>query len=321
MKKKTRIAVIGIGGMGFNHCRIIKIISDLVGVCDLDKKKLDKVGGLLGAKTFLKVSDLLDEAKPDAVIVAVNTEHHLEVGKNIINSGIPLLIEKPLASSFKDARSLCTIAKRKNIFLMAGMVERYNPVIIKLKQDINDGVFGEVFQIVSIRVGIEPPKMQRRNVLLDLAVHDIDILSYLLKANPIGVSHVGNAHIKGSDIDASQMILSYKSTSAVIITNWLSPIKIRKMYIFGSKKSAELDLREQSATYFSKIPENAINRADYFHSFMSLGAFAIPVIVQKSEPLRSELVEFIRNVKNGYNGKYCESAAQAIKTIEQSQKI
>ncbi|MBP9719506.1 MAG: Gfo/Idh/MocA family oxidoreductase [Candidatus Levybacteria bacterium] len=321
MKKKIKTAVIGIGGMGLNHCRILNDISEVVGVCDLDKSKLENAKSSLGVRTFLNLSELLKVTRPDGVVVAVNTEHHLQVGSDVIKRGFPLLIEKPLAGNFKDALKLCTIAKRKNIFLMVGMVERYNPVIMKLHQDINTGVFGDVYQIVSLRVGIEPPKMKDRNVLLDLAVHDIDILSFLLKANPLGVSHVGNAYVKGSNIDASQMILSFKKTSAVIITNWLSPIKIRKMYVFGSKKSAELDLREQFVTYFSKIPKKAIDKSDYFNSFSSLEAFASPQSVKKNEPLRSELIEFTKNVTNGYNGKFCEGAASAIRIIEQSKKI
>ena len=316
MIKKIRTGVVGVGGMGINHCRILSKISTLVGVCDKDEAKAKRASQQFGVPYFLTPSELIDKCKTQAITVAVNTEYHKKVALEIINKEIPLLVEKPLAQNSKQALDIVRRAKMNNVFLMVGMVERYNPTVIKLKSDIEKKVFGDIYQMVALRVGISAPNMNPRSVDVDLAVHDVDIVNFLLGEKPKKAVKRGNRYLKNSIFDTCSLTLSYKNTTATAISNWMSPVKIRKLFIFGEKMSAEVNLLNQAIYYFSKIPINAIKKSNYYSSFQELGAYSRQIIFKKSEPLSEELGMFLKNINSGYKREYCENGLIALRSID-----
>lgn len=318
--KKIKTCVIGVGGMGTNHCRVLRDISTLVGVFDVNVDRAKTVAKTFGTKHFESINTMIEETQTDCVTVAVNTQHHKKVALEIIKHGVPLLVEKPIAHTPKDAKKIIEAARSKNIFLMAGMVERYNPTTIKLKSDIDKRVFGEIYQIVAMRVGIAPPNMSPRSVDIDLSIHDVDIINYLIGSRPIISRISGHGYLNGSQKDTCSLLLTYQNTTASVISNWVSPVKIRKLFIFGEKMSAEVDMLNQHIYYYSKISPKLISKSNYFLSFQKLGAHSRHVSFQKSEPLLDEMKVFLKMIKGGYKGEYCESSYDALKIISQAKK-
>ena len=318
MTKKIRTCVIGVGGMGTNHCRILSKISTLVGVCDNNLERAKMASEKFGVPAFTDIEELVKKCKPQAAIVAVNTQYHKSVALELIKNNIPLLVEKPLAQNTKDAKKIITLAKKENVFLMVGMVERYNPTVVRLKFDISKNVFGEIYQIVAIRVGISAPNMNPRSVDKDLSVHDIDIINSLLDEKPKKVLKSGNKYLSDSIIDTCSLTLCYKNTTATVISNWMSPVKIRKLFIFGEKISAEVNLLNQAIYYFSKIPLKAITKSNYYSSFQELGAYSRQINFKKAEPLSEELKIFLKNINSGYRKEFCENGLAALEAIDKA---
>ncbi len=313
--KKIKTCVVGVGGMGTNHCRVLRNISDLVGVYDIDEQKAKKAAKDFGTKHFLSIGEMIKTTQTDCVTVAVNTQHHKKVALEIIRRDIPLLVEKPLAPTPKDAKAIIDEAKKRNVFLMAGMVERYNPTVVKLKSDIDKKMFGEIYQIVAMRVGIAPPNMVPRSVDIDLSIHDVDIINYILESRPKSSRKFGHGYLKGSKKDTCSLLLTYKDTTATVISNWISPVKIRKLFVFGEKISAEVNMLNQTIYYYSKIPLKSISKSNYYLSFQELGAHSRYITFKKSEPLLEEMKVFLKMIKGGYSSEYCESSYEALKVI------
>ncbi len=320
MHKKIRTCVIGAGSMGSNHCRILSKISNLVGICDTDLTRAKSAAHQFNSVAFTSLSAMIDSQKPQAVVVAVNTQYHAAIALELIKNNIPLLVEKPIATTIIDAKKIVSAARRKNVFLMVGMVERYNPTIVKIQQDIAKNIFGDIYQMVALRVGISPPVMHPRSVDLDLSVHDVDIINYLLGEHPVSVRKIGNKHLEGSELDTCSLTLGYKKMTATVISNWVSPVKIRRLYIFGEKISAEINMLNQVIYYYSKIPLKAIAKGNYYVSFQELGAYSRQISFKKSEPLVEELKVFLSRIENGYDGAFCENGLSALTVLQKAKK-
>src|SRR5579871_4344261 len=168
------IAVIGIGNMGLVHCRIFSNLPNvkLVAICDSDLVKGRKIAKLYHTNFYANYEQLLKSEKLDGVSIAVPTSLHLNVALSCIKYGVDFLMEKPLAQSSREAKIIINRAKKEGVMLTVGHVERFNPAVLKLKQLIEQGSFGEIVSIAIKRVGLFPPRVKDVNVVTDLAVHD-----------------------------------------------------------------------------------------------------------------------------------------------------
>ncbi len=295
---KTRVAVIGLGNMGKHHARNYALIDniELVAVCDLNHELADATAKKFDCKAYYDYTEMLQKESLQAVSIAVPTSFHKEVALVCIEKNIDVLIEKPIAGTIKDAEEIIAKAKEKNVLLQIGHIERFNPAVQKLKEVIRDGKLGEVSSIIARRVGAVPVQVRDANVIIDLAVHDIDIINYLYESLPETVlGNIGKAMIEKRE-DYAEIFLKYGKRSGFIQVNWITPIKIRNLSVTGSKGYAELNyITQELVVYESNYTKEMIDEyGDYVIKF------GIPnktqVGVEAVEPLFLELQDFVRCV-------------------------
>jgi UDP-N-acetylglucosamine 3-dehydrogenase len=298
-KPLIKVAVIGLGNMGKHHARNYESIEkcSLVAVCDVNQELSMITANRFSCKAYFDYKMMLDHENIQAVSIAVPTHLHKVVALYCIEKGIDVLIEKPIAPSVEEAEEIIKKAKEKNVVLQIGHIERYNPAVRKLKQIIKDGKLGDVSSIIARRVGAVPVQIRDMNVIIDLAVHDIDIISYLYESQPEKIlGNIGKAMVEKRE-DYAEIFLKYGNKSGFIQVNWITPIKIRNLSITGSKGYAELNYITQELTvYESNYTKEGIDEyGDYVIKF------GIPdktqVGVEEFEPLLMELTDFMRCVK------------------------
>lgn len=292
------VAIIGLGNMGKHHARTYSEIDKvkLVAVSDVDEAKGKPIAEKYGCKFYKDYNEMLKKEKIDLVSVVVPTKFHEKVAVDVIQKGVNLLIEKPIADNVQGAESIIKKAKEKNVKLAVGHIERFNPAIIKLKEIIDAGRLGKITSIIARRVGLFPPQIKDANVVIDLAVHDIDIINYLMGSKPTEIdANAGRALINHRE-DYAEIFLKYKEASGFIQVNWITPIKIRNLSVTGTKGYAEMDYISQNLLLYES------NYKKSFETFGDVVMFSQPnkveVGVEKGEPLKLELLNVIDAVQN-----------------------
>jgi UDP-N-acetylglucosamine 3-dehydrogenase len=279
-----RVGVIGVGVMGSNHARVLSGLSgvQLVGIADPDPGQRDLVDRVLGIPAFEHYDGLLKLA-PDAVTIAAPTHLHHEIALAYIAKGIHVLVEKPIASSVEEGRSIIAAARRAGVTLMVGHVERFNPAVTAIKEAIRGE---DILSIAITRVGPFPPRMSNVGIVIDLAVHDIDLIRWFTNSDITEVQpQLSNAVAEREDI----ALLQFRTASGVLAhinTNWLTPFKARNVTVATRGKYVMGDLLTRQVTEcFGFQPDGA-----YSMRHVSVG---------HEEPLRAELIAFLDAVRNG----------------------
>jgi predicted dehydrogenase len=282
--RPLRIGVVGVGVMGSNHARVLAGLSgvSLAGVCDPDAARAAFVARTLGCPAVSTVEELLD-LKLDAVSIAAPTELHHQVALQCIARGVHVLVEKPIASDVAEGQEIVAAARRAGVTLMVGHVERFNPAVEAIKQALR----GESILSIGItRVGPFPPRMSKVGVVIDLAVHDIDLIRWFTDSDIVEVQpQVSSAVAEREDI----ALLQFRTANGVLAhinTNWLTPFKARTVTVATRAKYIMGDLLTRQVTEcFGFQPDGS-----YSMRHLSVG---------HSEPLRSELTAFIDAVRTG----------------------
>jgi UDP-N-acetylglucosamine 3-dehydrogenase len=311
------VGVIGVGNMGKHHARVYSEIRGcrLAAVSDIDESRGKKIAGQHGCTYFRDYKDMLKDV--DAVSIAVPTAFHRAVALECIRAGKHVLVEKPIADTVESAREIIEAARKNKVKIAVGHVERFNPGVQKLKAMMEKGELGTITTVLARRVGVFPPQMKDANVIIDLAVHDIDILNYLLGKTPTRIhAEAGKALINRRE-DYADILLKYDGINAFVQVNWITPIKIRSLAITGTKGYAELNYVTQDfMLYKSKYERN-------FETFEDIVRFAEPEIVKvkvrKSEPLMEELKDFVSCVQS--NRQPLVSGEDGLKALELALEI
>lgn len=297
--KKLNVAVIGIGNMGKNHVRNYAEIkgANLVAVSDLDEELGRATAEQYDCKYYKDHREMLNAEDLDAVSIVVPSRYHHSVGLDVISRGVNVLMEKPIAMTLNEGKDLIKVAKKQNVKLMVGHVERFNPGVIKLKQLIDAGKLGRVVSIVAKRVYGMPNQIQDANVFVDLAVHDIDVISYLLGSQPDRVvANGGRAHLEDRD-DHAEILLSYGPASGFVEVNWITPVRIRCLEITGTGGYAELDyLTKKLVLYPSAVTKTVSDYGDLMVKFGDPKPKIVPV--KERQPLEAELSSFLDAIRN-----------------------
>src|SRR5215813_13921170 len=279
-----RLGVVGAGVMGYNHARVLAEMPgvSLVGVADPDEKQADFVRRTLGCAAVSDVSDLL-ALGVDAVSIAAPTHLHRSIALTAIARGVHVLVEKPIASSVEEGRDIITAARRAGVTLMVGHVERFNPAVQAIKEAIREE---DILSIAITRVGPFPPRMSNVGVVIDLAVHDIDLISWFTESEIVEVQpQLSSTRAEREDI----ALLQFRTASGVLAhinTNWITPFKARNVTVATRNKYVMGDLLTRQVTEcFGFQPDGS-----YSMRHLSVG---------HSEPLRSELQAFVSAVVSG----------------------
>ena len=282
--RPLRVGVVGVGVMGSNHARVFADLPGvrLVGVADPDGKQRDFVSRALGCPEFSGVEPLL-AAGVDAVTIAAPTHLHRELALCCIERGVHVLVEKPIAPSVEEGRAIIAAARHAGVALMVGHVERFNPTVEAIKDAISDE---DILSIAITRVGPFPPRMSNVGVVIDLAVHDIDLIRWFTDSEIAEVQpQLSNAIAEREDI----ALLQFRTTSGVLAhinTNWLTPFKARNVTIATRNKYVMGDLLTRQVTEcFGFQPDGS-----YSMRHLSVG---------HAEPLRAELQAFVAAIRDG----------------------
>jgi UDP-N-acetylglucosamine 3-dehydrogenase len=288
-----RVAVIGVGTMGRQHSRVYKSLDgvELVAVADADPARAEEVAAEFGCNAYGDYRQLLEAEEVHAVSVVVPTSAHLDVTFAAVENGCATLVEKPLALTVQEAESIRDAAARHGSFLAVGHVERFNPAVRELKRRLDGGSFGEVTSVIARRVGVLPPRVKDSNVVVDLAVHDIDVCNYLVGRPPQHVSATGGT-ARGETIDYTEIFLDYGGSAAFLQANWITPIKIRKLTVTGTGGYGELDYITQTLDVYE--PSDIGGFSSFAELQQRYGSSRISVApVEPQEPLQFELMGFL----------------------------
>jgi predicted dehydrogenase len=279
-----RAGVVGVGVMGSNHARVLASLSgvELVGVADPDRGQAQFVANALGT-TAVESAEALLALGLDAVTIAAPTHLHHDIALTCIKRGVHVLVEKPIASNPEEGRAIVAAARRAGVTLMVGHVERFNPAV----ETIKDAIRGEDILSISItRVGPFPPRMSNVGVVIDLAVHDIDLIRWFTDSEIEDVQPLtASAVAEREDI----ALLQFRTASGVLAqinTNWLTPFKARTVVVATRDKYISGDLLTRQVTEcFGFQPDGS-----YSMRHLSVGY---------TEPLRSELIAFFTTIRGG----------------------
>lgn len=296
MSNKIRVAVIGAGNMGKNHLRNYYVLpeAELVGLADINPSA-EKLAEEYQTAFFTDYKEMLDKARPDAVSIVVPTPFHFDIAKETLERGIHCLLEKPITTTIEQADELIKLAKSKKVVFTVGHIEHYNPLIVALKRELDKGVIGEITSVVCKRVGGFPQVEPKTDVILDLAIHDIGIIGYLLNAKPRKITSHGSRTYHSSMIDSAEILLDYGVASGFIQTNWLTPVKVRTIAVTGSQGYIEGNYVTQELELYT---HRMTRKPDSFSGFvMEMKAQEKQLIkVDFEEPLAKELKIFLAHI-------------------------
>ncbi len=276
-----RAGVIGVGAMGQHHVRIYSEMEnvELVGISDVSESRVSELAQQYNTKGFTDYNELLEQGL-DAVSIVVPTTMHMPIGLDVIKSGANLLVEKPIADTLENAEKLTDAANDAGVKLMVGHIERFNPAVTKLKQIIDSGLLGKIVSISARRVGPYNPRIRDVGVILDIGVHDIDVISYLYDKKVNEVYSIAGADIHSFE-DHAAIVLRYNHEfSGIVETNWLTPHKVRKLTVIGVDGVAYLDYIDQTVELHD-------------------GEWIRKAKVEMGEPLKKELMHFADAISNG----------------------
>jgi UDP-N-acetylglucosamine 3-dehydrogenase len=325
-KAKLNVAVIGVGNMGRHHARVYSEMPDvhLIAVVDPNARIGKAIARKYKCDYFQDADELLQRNNLHAASIAVPTSLHKNMAIACIDQGIAVLIEKPLAESARSANAIISRGKKQGIPVCVGHIERFNPVIQKLKKYITRGKFGRIISISSKRVGLFPPQIQDTDVIIDLAVHDIDICNYLLGMKPSTVNARAGKALNSKRFDYADILLGYNGIDVNIQVNWITPVKVRELSLTGTKGYAQLNYLTQTLRiYKSRYRTKFDSYGDYIVNFSKPDTEELNLAGE--EPLRLEIESFVEHLRNNKNNvvsapEGLDALTTALRAIKSAEK-
>ncbi len=268
-----RVGVAGVGAIGQNHARIYSELeqADLVAVFDTDPARAAEIAGQYGGKPVSDLSEFVSLV--DAASVSTPTVTHLEIGSALLNAGKHVLVEKPIADKVSDAEALIELAAEKGAVLQVGHIERFNPVMSQLEQHLDTPRFIECHRLSPF-----PKRSLDIGVVLDLMIHDLEIVLHLVRSPIASIDAVGIKVLTHREDIANARIRFENGCVANITASRISPERMRKIRVFQSDAYLSLDYQDQSGWIYRK-------------EGIEIGREAVEV--EKEEPLKSELASFV----------------------------
>ena len=223
----VKIGIIGVGGWGKNHSRVLHDFGVLTSICDMDKIKAKNLATRYNVNHYGSIDDMIDTESLDACLVCTPTKTHYPVATKLMEKGINVFVEKPLSYSSKECEEMIKIAKKNKVSLTCGYIERFNPAVQEVKKILSEKMYGELLMIEFHRENRMPLHIKDVGIIYDTSVHDIDTAIYLFGSKP-QVVFARAGKIFHSFEDFSNIILGFgKDRVAVISSNWITPKKVR----------------------------------------------------------------------------------------------
>lgn len=314
-------AVIGVGNMGQHHARNYSELKEvnLVAIADRDPKIGKPLAARFGCAYYTDYKEMIKKEKIDVVTIAVPTKFHKVVALDCIAAGINILLEKPIAATVAEAKAIVTKAKAAGVKFTVGHIERFNPAVIKLKQLIDKGDLGEIIAVRNTRIGPMPPQIKDANVVIDIGVHDIDLINWIYGKLPTQIMATGGNALNKMQQDYVDVFMKYGKASGSVQANWITPAKIRHMSVCGTKGHAELNfITQELALYELQYALEYDNFGEFVIKFGELRDQKI-IPVDNVEPLKAEIKSFIKAIKE--DTKPIVTAREAIDALEIACKV
>lgn len=281
--EKVKVGIIGVGYLGTQHARILSYLekAELIGVADIDFKKAMVIGNRHGVKYYDNYENMLDEI--DAGIVATPTSEHFDISMKLLKAGKSVLVEKPITETIEQAEELVSVADKNGLILQIGHLERFNPAVEALENLISEPKFIEVQ-----RLGSFSARSLDIDVVLDLMIHDLDIIMALIK-DEVKVIRSSGIHVLSDKIDIANARLEFASGCIATLTaSRVHQGKVRKLRIFEPTSYYSIDYIDQEVKVF---PLNG-RQTDIK-----------TLKIKKEEPLKKELQNFFRCIIDGKKRK------------------
>ncbi len=313
------VGVIGVGVMGCNHVRILSNLKDanLVAISDIKKSLLEEVGDTFGVKNrYTSYQEMIKNHKLDVVIIVVPSNLHKKVAVDCLNHDLNIFIEKPIAHTISDSEEIISLAQKKNKFLMVGHIERFNPVVRNIREFINNGRLGDIYLINTVRAGPYPKRIRNVGVLIDLAVHDIDILHHLIG----NIERIYSQLILSNDevIYCNSLFKIASGVKGSCEFSWVSSKKTRTIHLYGVKGVLEGNYQDQTLRFYENPEANTRTSNNSYKEVLSSGNIGagklVELPIKKEEPLKVELEHLIECIKK--NKKPLVTGEDALKALK-----
>lgn len=249
--KKVRAGVVGVGYLGRFHAQKYKAIdqAELIGVYDADQDRAMAVAAELGVQSFKTIEDLIKNV--DAATVATTTSSHFQICEKLLGSGIHVHVEKPITVTSLEGKKLCDIAAAKGLKLQVGHVERFNPVMVAVKEKLRKPLFIECHRLAPFK-----PRGADVNVVLDLMIHDLDMILHLVGSRPVKVDAVGTPVITSTTDICNARIQFESGTVANVTASRVSLNAQRKFRVFQESQYLSLDFGSGEVRLMTKMGES-----------------------------------------------------------------
>jgi predicted dehydrogenase len=309
LKRKIKVAVLGVGSLGKEHARIYAEMAaagriEFAGAHDAAPQQAAKVAEKFGVPVFASLEEAI--AGADAFSVVTPTHTHFDIARRILTAGKHALVEKPMTDNAARAAELVTLAQEKRVLLQVGHVERFNPVLAYLEQVATDPRFIETH-----RLSPYPNRSTDIGVVLDLMIHDLDVVLGFVRSEVVSVDAVGIAVLSQSEDIANARLRFANGCVANLTVSRISPERMRKIRVFsgGAMPSyVSLDYRAQEG-FITRVAREGEEESSLFKKLLRGKDSAIvsefagrkivrePVPIEKEEPLKLELRDFIRCIE------------------------
>ncbi len=327
--QKINIGVIGVGYLGSIHAKILSQIpsANFVGVYDINEQRSKDVASQLGVKSFETLDELLENVQ--AVVIATPTTTHREIAVYCLNNGVHTFIEKPITDSVEGAEEIIKISKERNLKVQVGHVERFNPALLSLSGYNIKPVFIEVHRLSQFK-----PRGTDVAVILDLMIHDIDIILNLVESEIEEIKASGVAVISDSIDIANARIQFENGCIANITASRISRKNERKMRIFQKNAYISIDFLQGVTEIFQLVDNSEEVEATFLLGKIDEGTKRKKIVYKQHppkeiNPIEAELVSFIDSIINdkptvvsAEDGKRSiEVAFKIITEVEKQQKV
>lgn len=283
MNEKLRVGVIGVGSLGEWHAKNFKELeqAELVGVYDVDPKRCAEIAAKYDTKAFDSIEKLAPEIQAASVVVPANL--HGKVAIPLIERGLHLLVEKPIANKVSDAEAMVRLAKKKNVILQVGHIERFNPVMDAIVKLVDKPVYIEAVRTCPFppaRPGLKP-RGTEVSVVLDMMIHDIDIVLRIAGSEVCDLQASGVRMLSDSEDMATAQLHFENGCVANITASRISPDRARRIKIYQPGAVLSFDFQSQTGEMLKPSGDAMV---------------AEPVAVEKGESLKRELASFVKCV-------------------------
>ena len=306
-EKTIRFGVLGAGKIGALHTRALAGLKQagisLVGVCDPDLMRAQKLAWENNCTPYSKPEALIPQV--DAVIIAAPTQLHHRLGMYCLENGLHTLVEKPIAASLEEARDLIRLAKRKELVLQVGHVERFNPAVVQANKFIKDPRF-----ITINREGPYDPRMANLSVVLDLMIHDLDLLLTLVPSEVVSIDAIGLSVFSAHDDIANVRLRFANGAVADVTASRASFERARYMHLFQKDGYVSVDFMNARVKIYKKEKPVIENMQDITVQYPK---------VEKQMPLTAQLLHFIDCIRT--NKTPAPSGEKGSRALELALKI